>query len=35
MPKMIVEYYLSGSQIPNFILDGGANCTHSATNGET
>ena len=35
MPKMIVEYYLSSSRIPNFILEGGMYCTHSATYGET
>ena len=35
MPKIIVEYYLSSSRIPNFILEGGMYCTHSATYGET
>ena len=35
MPKMIVEYYLSASTVPDFILDGGEYCTHSVAYGET
>ena len=31
MPKLIVEYYLTGSTIPTYILDGGAYPTASAT----
>ena len=34
MPKLIVEYYLTGSTIPTYILDGGAYPTASATYGE-
>ena len=34
MPKLIVEYYLTGSKTPTYILDGGAFPTASADYGE-
>ncbi len=34
MPKLIVEYYLTGSTIPTYILDGGQYPTASADYGE-
>lgn len=35
MSKLIVEYYLTGSEVPAFILEGGVYCTESADYGET